>query len=291
MLAVFDQGTGSPCPKPFNMAAYVLAQAEYVPDKTALSIISTEGVENWDYRQLRTAVLGTATGLLQTGLNPGDRLLLRLGNTVDFPVVYLAAISVGVIPVPTSSQLSVPEISQIFAQLSPAMIVADTGISLPENCDVPIIFQNSLREMRELPLADPIQGDPNRAAYIFFTSGTSGRARGVVHAHRAVWARRMMWQGWYGLSSDDRLLHAGAFNWTYTLGTGLMDPWAIGATALIPASGTVVADIPGILAKHKVTIFAAAPGIYRQMLRSDIPALPDLRHGLSAGEKLPDATR
>jgi acyl-coenzyme A synthetase/AMP-(fatty) acid ligase len=57
----------------------------------------------------------------------------------------------------------------------------------------------------------------------------------VAHAHRAVWARRMMMHGWYGLTPEDRLLHAGAFNWTFTLGTGLLDPWAMGATALIPA--------------------------------------------------------
>ena len=36
---------------------------------------------------------------------------------------------------------------------------------------------------------------------------------------------------------EDRVLHAGAFNWTYTLGTGLMDPWAMGATALVVAPG------------------------------------------------------
>jgi acyl-coenzyme A synthetase/AMP-(fatty) acid ligase len=54
----------------------------------------------------------------------------------------------------------------------------------------------------------------------------------------------MMWQGWYGLRADDRLMHAGAFNWTYTLGTGLMDPWAIGATALIPQAGVDPAQLP-----------------------------------------------
>ena len=64
-----------------------------------------------------------------------------------------------------------------------------------------------------------------------------------MRGRMVFWARRMMWQGWYGLGPDDRLLHAGAFNWTYTLGTGLMDPWSIGATALIPEAGAA----PGIL--------------------------------------------
>jgi acyl-coenzyme A synthetase/AMP-(fatty) acid ligase len=86
-------------------------------------------------------------------------------------------------------------------------------------------------------------------------------------------------------------MHAGAFNWTYTLGTGLMDPWTLGATALIPQPGTVATALPGLLKDHRATIFAAAPGVYRQMLRADIPPLPHLRHGLSAGEALPLALR
>jgi acyl-coenzyme A synthetase/AMP-(fatty) acid ligase len=145
--------------------------------------------------------------------------------------------------------------------------------------------------MQALPPLPPAMGDPERPAYIVFTSGSSGTARPVCHAHRAIWARRMMWDGWYGLRVNDRLMHAGAFNWTYTMGTGLMDPWAIGATALIPAEGTPAIALPGLLAAHEATIFAAAPGVYRQMLRAAMPPLPALRHGLSAGETLPDVTR
>ena len=133
-------------------------------------------------------------------------------------------------------------------------------------------------------------GNPDRPGYIIYTSGTSGVPRAVVHAHRAILARQMMFDGWYGLRQQDRVLHAGAFNWTYTLGTGLMDPWTLGATALIPAPETPAADLLNLVAEHKATIFAAAPGVYRQALRGPIPALPDLRHGLSAGEKLPVVT-
>ncbi|MBV6634735.1 MAG: AMP-binding protein, partial [Mameliella sp.] len=128
--------------------------------------------------------------------------------------------------------------------------------------------------------------------YIIYTSGTSGRPTAVMHAHRAILARQMMFDGWYGLRPEDRMLHAGAFNWTFTLGTGLMDPWTMGATALIPAPGTQAADLPELMARHGATLFAAAPGVYRQMLKGrDHLALPDLRHGLSAGEKLNPVVR
>jgi acyl-coenzyme A synthetase/AMP-(fatty) acid ligase len=109
-----------------------------------------------------------------------------------------------------------------------------------------------------------------------------------MHAHRSIWARQMARAGWTGLRQQDRLLHAGAFNWTYTLGVGLLDPWSLGATSLIPAAAVKPADLPALLARTEATIFAATPTVYRQMLRHPIPDLPHLRHALSAGEKLSD---
>ena len=291
MDALFDRGAPPPCPAPFNLAAHVLARAEALASKTALAVVTLSGARRWSYEQLRGAVLGTARGLRECGLNPGDRLLMRLGNTVDFPIAYLGAIAAGVIPVPTSAQLTTREIDAICAEIAPALIIAGHGIALPENPPCPVIGQKELEAMWALPPAEPEMGDPARPAYIIYTSGTAGRPRAVVHAHRAIWARRMMWQGWYGLAESDRLMHAGAFNWTYTLGTGLLDPWAIGATALIPGAGVRPEALPLLLARFDATIFAAAPGVYRQMLRHDFPPLPRLRHGLSAGEKLPEATR
>ena len=286
MLSHFDNGAPAPCPAPFNLAAHVVGRAGELGSKIALSVVGGVQPESWTYAALEAAVLGTASGLLREGLASGDRVLMRLGNTADFPIAYLGAIAAGLVPVPTSSQLTKPEITEMTADLKPKLILGAPGINLPDH-PAPVLPLERLRAFRDLPPADFALGDPDRPAYIIFTSGTSGRPRAVVHAHRAIWARRMMWQGWYGLTEADRLLHAGAFNWTYTLGTGLMDPWSVGASALIPAAGTTPAELPALLARHEATIFAAAPGVYRQLLRQPLPALPNLRHGLSAGEKLP----
>jgi acyl-coenzyme A synthetase/AMP-(fatty) acid ligase len=281
----------APCPAPFNLAAYVLAAGRQTPDKIALELLGPTGAERWSFAQIEAAVLGTASGLLEQGLQPGDRVLFRLGNGVSFPIAYLAAIAVGLVPIPTSVQLTAREISQVATMLGPKLALVSDGVAAPEG--IPQLCEATLDELAGRAPADYLLGDPDRLAYVIMTSGTGGRPRAVAHAHRAVWARRMMWDGWYGLTSGDRLMHAGAFNWTYTLGTGLMDPWARGATALIPAAGTSPAALPELLIHHRATILAAAPGVYRQMLRAvDGPLeVPALRHGLSAGEKLPEALR
>ncbi|MGR3616672.1 MAG: class I adenylate-forming enzyme family protein [Paracoccaceae bacterium] len=284
MLSVFDQGPFPACPAPFNLAAHVLRHADAAATKTALSLVSTSGSVDWSYGALQNAVRGTGTGLLNAGLKPGDIVLMRLGNTVDFPIAYLGAIAAGLIPVPTSSQLTASETAKMITDLQPAAVLRDPAVACVDARRH--ISLDDLRDMRTLPPCSFAMGDPDRLAYIVYTSGTSGKPRAVAHAHRAIWARQMMVDGWYGLRRDDRLLHAGAFNWTYTLGTGLMDPWTAGATALIPDPDTVSADIPELLAHYKASIFAAAPGVYRKILTQNLPKISTLRHGLSAGEKL-----
>lgn len=294
MLSLFDQGAFAPCPHRFNLAAHVLGKAAEVPEKTALSILTRGGSDDWTYAALERAVLGTAAGLRMHGLVSGDRVLMRLGNSVDFPIAYLGCIAAGIIPVPTSTQLTEPEVQAVLDDLSPRAVLKNPDVTCPPHpC---IIDQDILHGFhrfdtdRETAAYD--LGDPNRLAYIIYTSGTSGKPRAVAHAHRAIWARAMMMQGWSDLRADDRLLHAGAFNWTYTLGTGLMDPWTMGATALIPGAQVDIGDLPALLATHKASIFAAAPGVYRKMLGNDAPFdTPRLRHGLSAGEKLPASVR
>ena len=85
---------------------------------------------------------------------------------------------------PTSAQLSGPEITRMAAQIGPAMVVAGPEIALPDH-PAPVLSEAQLTAMADLPPADFVQGDPDRLAYIIFTSGSSGRPRAVMHAHRA----------------------------------------------------------------------------------------------------------
>jgi acyl-coenzyme A synthetase/AMP-(fatty) acid ligase len=290
MLSVSDMGPPSPCPAPFNLAAHVLQGGAAQPERIALQILHPTRAERWSHARLSAAIRGTGTGLLSRGLVPADRVVLRFGNEALFAVAFLGAIAAGLVPIPVSAALTPPELAHVIVQTQPAAILLGHGLPAPDAM-CPVISAADLTRMELSAPCDIAMGDPDRLAYMVFTSGTSGQPRAVLHAHRAVWARRMMNAGWTGLGPEDRLLHAGALPWTYTLGTGLLDPWAAGATALLPAQGTDPAQIGLLLRRHDATIFAGTPGHYRQMLKTTLPPLPRLRHGLSAGEALPAATR
>jgi len=283
MLAEIDTRPFPVAPPAFNLAGHVLADAGSL-DKPALPILHPNRDETLSYADLLCLTQGCATALLSLGLAPGDRVLLRLGNTLAFPILYLGAIWAGLVPIPTSAALTEGEITRLATLVAPNLIAAEPGIPLPDH-PAPLLSPD-LALWSTLPPAALHLGDPDREAYIVFTSRTSGSPMAVSHAHRAILARLTMRQNWEGLTADDRLLHAGALNWTYTLGTGLLDPWSVGATALIPAAGTPTSALPALLHRGEATIFAAAPGVYRQLLRTELPSLPCLRHGLSAGEAL-----
>ena len=289
MLSLTDTRPFPALQPAFNMARHVLARGQDCPDKPALVILHPDRDTPFTFAEVTAQILGCATALLDLGLHPGDRVLMRLDTGPAFPVVFLAAIAAGMVPVATSAALTDGEITRLASHVAPKLVIADAGVALPHH-PAPVIAPDPAT-WASLPPAAYHLGDPHREGYIVFTSGSSGQPEAVSHAHRAILARATMHAAWEGLTPDDRLLHAGALNWTYTLGTGLLDPWTLGATALIPAAGTRTTALPALLARAEATIFAAAPGVFRQMLRECLPALPKLRHALSAGEGLPEPLR
>ncbi len=293
--SLLDAGPFAPCPAPFNLAAYVLAAAGRTPSRVALEVLSAPGTvaERWRHADLAEAVTRTAGGLAALGIGRGDRVLIRIGNSSDFPVVFFATIALGAVAVPTSAMLTASEVAGVIADVGPRLVCLGAGLDLPGTPGVAVAGPADIAGLRSHAPAAFAPTAPDDPAYMVMTSGSGGRPKGVLHAHRAAWARRMMWEGWYGLSADDRVLHAGAFNWTYTLGAGLTDPLAAGATALVYTGPADRHVWPALAAAHGATIFAAVPGVYRQML--DAPGLAagfaGVRHGLSAGEALPEAVR
>ena len=117
---------------------------------------------------------------------------------MEFPIALLGSIAAGLVPIPTSSQLTEPEIASMILKVKPRLILRQADVTCPDT-DIPVIDEQGLSDMHSLPAAAFEMGNPDRLAYIIFTSGTSGQSRAVAHAHRAIWARQMMMDGWYDL--------------------------------------------------------------------------------------------
>jgi acyl-coenzyme A synthetase/AMP-(fatty) acid ligase len=282
-----------PVPARFNLARYCLADyARAQPDNTAIVIVGDESAQSWTYGALDRDVRALAAGFRGLGLEPGARVMIRMGNESGAVLSYFAAIAAGYVALLASSQLTFEEASFLLSDCGARALVlgrdfegerhAREGLSVLCGADLERLAQGA-------PLADYADTGADDPAYLVYTSGTTSRPKGVLHAHRAAWGRRPMYTHWQGLSASDVMLHAGAMNWTYTLGVGVVDPLANGAAAVLYNGRPDPSVWPRLIAHYRATIFAAVPGVYRQILKHgalESHDLSSLRHGLTAGAAL-----
>jgi len=244
----------------------------------------------------------------------GERVLIRLPNCLDYPTAFLGAMKAGAISVPTSTLLTAEEVAYLAKDSGAKVLVTDKAAwqSLRQTLSAETGLRyvllsgegefDGLAGMQVLDLSSALQAiqtwqeaHPTKAndpAYLVYTSGTTGYPKGVLHAHRSLLGRMPASQYWFDFSpSGDRIMHSGKFNWTYVLGTGLMDPLYHGKTVIVHEGKNDANTWPRLIAKHQATIFIGVPTIYRQILQKTAfvqKDVPSLRHCMSAGEHLSD---
>jgi len=285
-----------PRSEPYNLARACLEARALDPQQAqrpAFSFIDGERVLRWSYAEAWTRVERAARALLAAGLAPGDRLLVLLPHSPEYAFAFFGAIAAGLVPVPASPQLTDAEAAFVATDAGAVALLTTRDAldaALPPRCRV--LHAGALGSAPAAAGALPATY-PEDPAYLQYTSGTTARPKGVLHAQRVLRGRTPMHgDAWQALRPDDVTLHAGALNWSYTLGVGLMDPWSVGAHAVLVASGSEPAAWPSLLERQRVTVFAAVPTVFRQLLKYGRPEDADLsalRHGLCAGEALPAA--
>jgi len=260
------------------------------------------GTSRITYAELADRTSRFAQLLRNMGIAAGDRVLVRLPNSIDYPTAFLGTMKRGAIAVPTSTLLTAEEVRFLLQDSEAVAMVIDEASWT--RMEPTLRGAGLLREviLAGAPLASALatvkrmeSPEPTRAvdpAYLVYTSGTTGFPKGVLHGHRSLVGRTPAAEYWFDFARDgDRIVHSGKFNWTYVLGSALMDPLYRGQTVIAHEGRNDAATWPRLIAKHEATIFIGVPTIFRQILqktsftRSEVPTL---RHCMSAGEHLSD---
>ena len=283
-----------PAREAFNFAWECLGrQAVRHGGKVALIVADgPEALRSWTYAELDAKVRRLAGGFSAAGLGRGDRVMIRAANTLESVLAVFAAAAIGGVAQPASMELTVEEVESLAADSGAAALVLGDAdpVARRSFAGMTIFDRDAVRRLAaESAPADYAETAPDDPAYLVFTSGSTARPKGVLHGHRVVIGRRPMADDWLGLTPDDVVLHAGTINWTYTLGVGVLDPLARGATGALYAGPRDPAVWLRLIEAMGATIFAAVPSVYRQILKYGDPKparLRSLRHGVTAGEAL-----
>lgn len=253
-------------------------------DRPAL-FFEGEGLSHaWTHRDLARASDGVAAGLRKKGLKRGDRLVLALPNGPEFPAVFFGAIKAGAIPIPVSATLKPGEI---------AFLKKDSGARL--------VLSEPARARKFMSAPGPAVRVPRTRgddpAFWLYTSGTEGRPKAVIHAHRSIPAHDARNRLWLDLKKHDVVFNTSALNWSYALTCGLADVLRRGVTSVVFSGRPEPERLLEVVRKRRVTIFLSVPGLFRRLTEyfEKRPAsrrlFRSVRVCLSAGEKLPAEIR
>lgn len=306
-------------PEYFNIANECVKQHASGDHGNNIALIVEDdqlGTKSLSYRALDQQSAKIVTLLNQLGINPGDRVLIRLPNSTDYPESFFGCLKHGAIAVPTSTLLAASEVTYLakdsgakiliaaksmWSELQTildeptelrAVLLAGEGEMPTQNVDSDIRLLDLTELVKNADATDKInQSKADDPAYLVYTSGTTGFPKGVLHAHRSLIGRLPASQYWFDFKAGDRIMHSGKFNWTYVLGSALMDPLFHGHTVIVHEGKNDASTWPKLIKKHDCSIFIGVPTIYRQIIqKTDFSAkdVPSLRHCMSAGEHLSD---
>lgn len=264
---------------------------------------------SYSYREARTEAARIAE-LLTTehGLVPGNRVLLRGGNTVEMALAWLGVVHAGLVAVATMPLLRAVELGSIIERAQPTLALCD-GRLLAElqaaQAEHPVLattipFHTAPDAGDLLVRAQAMPGTlpacPTSAddvALMAFTSGTTGAPKAAVHTHRDVLAACEAWpRHVLRARPDDIVAGSPPLAFTFGLGGLLLFPMWAGASIYFPDQPYTPETMVRLMREAGVTICYTAPTFYRQMAPfARQLGLPTLRTSVSAGEALPDATR
>lgn len=287
------QSSGPGRAAPVHVADLLTRAAADHPDSDAVVDVAAGTTLTWS--GFDAAASAEASRLRAAGVRPGDRVVIALPDGTGFCVALFGAMRADAVAVPVGPGSVRRELDIIFSQAGPSVVVAEPA----ETATVDAAAEAGARLLGPpAPDADSTAGGPGpdhpapdadgpeaseewggeALAVLVFTSGTTGRPRGVQLSHRALLANREQAAAMRPapVTPTDRVLLALPLFHVYGLAAGLLQVCWAGATVVLPGRFDPSATAE-VLVSSRVSVVAGVPSMFRALL--DVPA-PHLRQAL-----------
>ena len=258
--------------------------------------------DSLSYAEFAARVERAAAALAASGVKPGDRILLLLRDTPEFAAAWLGAVRLGAVAIGLNTKLSEQEYRYIRADSAARLaIIEDVFVRARPDLTAELAREGKLvvvgegtpswREMlARAPAVAAFDAHPEQPAFWLYSSGTTGRPKGIIHSHKDIPPAGQVQREVFGLGPGDVVLTTSKLFFAYALEMGFLGSLAIGATSVLNPDWPDTEPVAQLVARHAPTAFFSVPSFYRRLLAlppARLAVFRCVRRFVSAGERMP----
>lgn len=280
--------------------------ADETPDKRALVWCNTEDEEHiFTFSDIRKYSNQIANVFQDAGIGRGDRVMLVLKRHYEYWFAAVALHKLGAVMIPATHMLTESDFVYRLKASKAKAIVCTVQDEVPEKIKSALKkikmtaklwcvqddvegFENLTRRMREFGSEfDRIETASSDPMIIYFTSGTTGYPKGVIHDFTYPLAHIVTAKYWQ--QAEDGGLHftVAETGWAKASWGKIYGQWLIGSAVMVyDFDNFEPKQLTAVINRYGVTSFCAPPTVYRYLVRKGIPDMPTLKHASTAGEML-----
>jgi benzoate-CoA ligase len=266
------------------------------------------GEDSLSYRALAERVQRAAGALASYGVGRGDRVMLLMRDSPALAVAWLGCLWRGAVAIALNDKLSEDDYRFIRADCDARLVIVEDRLRgvLPSfaaelaragrlvltESDAGLPAWNSAAAASS-PMTAALATQPDDAAFWLYSSGTTGRPKGIIHAHKDIDPAGEVFRAVVGLKPGDKVLATSRLFFSYGLEHALLGPLAMGASAVLDPDWSDVHTVVRVIAKHAPVAVFSVPSVYRRLIALGAGALQPLRgvrFFFAAGERLPEST-
>jgi acetyl-CoA synthetase len=298
-------------PDHFNFAYDIVDEwAKQSPGKKALCWTNDKGEHrDFSFSEIKKYSDRAASYFLSAGIGKGDKVMLILKRRYEFWFAIIALHKIGAIAIPATHLLTKKDIiyrSQaadihMILTVGEEEVIRHVNDALPACTSIkrlssigPVVPEGWDDFNREISRATPFVrpekiNDNEDISMLYFTSGTSGEPKMVIHDFAYPLGHISTAKYWHNLHENSLHLTVADTGWAKAVWGKLYGQWIIGACVFVyDHEKFTPADMLRMIAEYKITSFCAPPTVFRFMIREDLTKfdLSALEYCTIAGEAL-----
>ncbi|RSM86223.1 acyl-CoA synthase [Kibdelosporangium aridum] len=249
------------------------------------------GDVSWTHGQVHDLAARAAGVLFERGVRPGERVLLAAPDGIEWVVAFLAIARLGATAVLVNPELTAADHTKLLADCDPRLCLSPESLAdrfaSRTWVDVEALVSNQVLLSASFAAANV---SVNAPLYIQYTSGTTGRPKGVVHTHGdPVGYATAVAQDVLRIRPDDVTLSVSKMFWAYGFGNALVFPLYTGSAAVLSGHRPAAEEIVELVARHGVTVLCSVPSSYAALAETKArSSFRTVRAAVSAGETMPN---